>query len=149
MDYDPDTGIFMWKRLWPGIKIGAAAGLITKRGYRNICVDRRSYRSGRLVWLYVYGSWPKGQIDHKNSIRHDDRLANLRDVTPSINKENMHKASYNNKTGFLGVRRDRNRYRATIVVNGRCVHVGTFDTAEAAYSAYILAKRQLHQGCML
>ena len=44
----------------------------------------------RLVWETFVGEIPSGyQIDHKNTIRDDNRLENLRCVTPKENANNL------------------------------------------------------------
>jgi hypothetical protein len=93
LDYDPDTGVFTWKprpgdKKWNAKHVGEVAGSIASGGYRQIMVDRKNYMAARLAWLYVHGEWPKNHIDHINRIRTDDRLVNLRDVTPVVNSNN-------------------------------------------------------------
>ena len=63
----------------------------TRPGYClvNLCPRRKQTKSflvHRLVLATFRGPPPKGlQCDHKNGIRHDNRLSNLRWVTPSTN----------------------------------------------------------------
>jgi hypothetical protein len=52
-----------------------------------------------------------------------------------------------NKVGLLGVSAAGNRWRATIVVNGKQKHLGCFATPEEAHTAYLAAKREWHRGC--
>ncbi len=40
------------------------------------------------------------------------------------------------RSGFTGVYKEHSRYRAVISVDGRSIHLGMFDTAEAAAAAY-------------
>jgi hypothetical protein len=81
--YDPETGIFT------KIKDGSICGYNpTCKGYGRIYINRLGYYSHRLAWLYVYGEWPKQQIDHINRIRNDNRICNLRDVSPAENMAN-------------------------------------------------------------
>lgn len=51
-----------------------------------------------------------------------------------------------NKSGFLGVSPNRSRWSASIMVLGRKLHLGTFDTPELAHAAYLEAKRAHHAG---
>lgn len=49
----------------------------------------RHYRVHRLVWEAFNGSIPDGyEIDHVNGVKDDNRLANLRVVTPKENNHN-------------------------------------------------------------
>ena len=48
------------------------------------------------------------------------------------------------KYGYPGIyrRKDGGKYAAYININGSQMSVGTFDTPEQAYSAYLMAKKQ-------
>ena len=99
----------------------------------------------RLAWLYVYGEWPHQQIDHIDGNKLNNRIENLRDVSPYANNENLHNPKKHNSTGVLGVRKRGNKYHSRIVVNGIEKHLGTFPTAAIAHQAYIDAKRKYHK----
>jgi HNH endonuclease len=79
--YDPETGVF--KRHNSERIIGT-----TTNGYGHIFIGGKAYQTSRLAWLYVYGTWPKIQIDHINRDASDDRIVNLRDVSQSENNRN-------------------------------------------------------------
>ena len=148
LHYDPITGAFTWKiRTGPRGKPSAAAGNLNIRGYYEISVDGRKYVSHRLAWLYVHGEWPKGEIDHINGCRNDNRWSNLRDVSRALNTQNRRTASSLNSTGLLGVSRHGTRWRARIQADGVVQRLGTYDSPEAAHKAYVFAKRQLHITC--
>jgi hypothetical protein len=66
-----------------------------------------------------------------------------------VNRQNVRKARRNNKTGVLGVQRRGRRFISAVVLNRRRYLCGTFDTAEEAHAAYVIKKRQLHEGCTL
>ena len=68
----------------------------------------------------------------------------------AANLQNRRHAPANSTTGYLGVSLGKKRrYRASIKANGRNVHLGYFKTAEEAHAAYLVAKRQMHQGCTI
>ena len=46
------------------------------------------------------------------------------------------KRKTSSKTGYTGVYKENNRYRAVISVNRKSIHIGMFDTAEKAAMAY-------------
>jgi hypothetical protein len=148
LHYDPETGIFTRKVITTNrVKVGDVAGSPNQKGYINIMVCGRLHPAHRLAWFYVHGVWPKGQIDHINGIRDDNRIANLREATNSQNKQNMRTARADNESGLLGVRwhkRDR-RWHARIMVDGAPKHIGSFGTSEEAQAAYMAAKRRLHE----
>jgi len=137
LHYNPTTGEFTWivSRGNQWTKPGMPAGFKDTYGHMGIEIDGKRYLSHRLAWLYVYEKWPDHQIDHINRVRDDNRIANLRDVTGVVNLNN--KGNYrNNTTGFKGVTIKNGRFVAQITVNGKCKHIGSFDTAEKASQAY-------------
>jgi hypothetical protein len=151
LDFDPQTGRFVWKvQLCGTALVGSEAGTIYKNGRRYIAIGRRRYFASRLAWLHFHGEWPPGQIDHRNLNRDDNRIENLRVATSAQNSANRG-VLRSNLLGVKGVgistRRTRRpqRYRARIRVNGKLLHLGYFDTPEAANDAYFAAAR-LHFG---
>lgn len=87
------------RRLTHGIN--TTPGLILKdrdnRGYRRICLTKdriqKNYAVHRIVWAAFNGPIPDGmQINHKNGIKHDNRLENLEVVTPSENTRHTFRA---------------------------------------------------------
>jgi hypothetical protein len=136
--YEKSTGKLFWKvKRSHNALIGEEAGCVEKRhGYRVIRVLNHRYKAHRIVWLYVYGKWPSGIIDHINRNKTDNRVENLRDTTTQINNLNkgLSKAS---KTGIKNITwhtRD-NRYRAAFTINGKQKHLGYFKSIEEAMSA--------------
>jgi hypothetical protein len=97
-----------------------------------------------LIWLYAHGEWPKNDIDHINGNPNDNRLQNLRDVTTAENIQNQVAAHTRNKTGLLGVSKRKHGFIARICVRGVIMHLGTFDTAKEAETAYLAVKRERH-----
>jgi hypothetical protein len=145
LEYCPATGTFTWRvKRNNRTKGGEVAGYITSFGYRRIEISGASYAAHRLAWLYVHGAWPRHQIDHINSDRADNRIANLRDVTPAVNCQNQKRSHAGSKVPFLGVYQRGKSYRAHISYNGKRRWVGTYATPELAHAAYIEAKRELH-----
>lgn len=128
---------------------GTVAGAYKTGGYLQIQILNSVYLSHRLAWFYVYGEWPVGQIDHINGTRDDNRLCNLRVVTPQQNKQNQRKAQANNKSGFLGVTKVVKKWRANIGIGDAKVHLGYFSSPEKAHAAYVKAKRENHETCSI
>ena len=146
LNYDSETGIFTWKDSGRAKRKNLVAGTTNKFGYVNICIDKNLFPAHRLAWFYVHEYMPNLVIDHKNGNPTDNRISNLREVTVSENIQNQGKPPITNTTGFLGVsffRRD-NKYRASIQVNKKNIHIGLFSTPEEAYEAYLSAKDLLH-----
>lgn len=152
LHYCPDTGVFTRKvSLSNSVKVGDVAGCANKKGYICISVDGKQYLAHRLAWLITYGDWPNGSIDHINRVKTDNRLANLRIVTPSENNQNKAEGMANNTSGLLRVSwmsRAR-KWRAQIQVDGRVTYLGLYADRNAAHEAYVTAKRKLHAGCVI
>jgi hypothetical protein len=142
--YDPETGAF--RAL--GRRRAAADGEVgtVTRGRRVVFVDGKGYRAHRLAWLYVHGAWPAGDVDHIDGNPLNNALANLRDVSRTVNMQNLKRARSDSRSGLMGASKCRGRWQAQIVVHGKRLHLGMFATAEAASAAYLAAKRRMHEG---
>lgn len=79
LDYDPETGIFIWK-IAPAKNVRAgsvAGGSSGKAGYRYVKVFGIEVTTSRLAWFYVNKEWPKSRVKFKNKDPRDARIANL------------------------------------------------------------------------
>jgi len=107
--------------------------------------DKRFYIH-RLVAIHFINN-PKNKpcVDHKNRIKTDNRIINLRWVTKNENGFNT-SISINNTSGFQGVIMDRNKNKwiARIIVNRNTIYLGTFNKKKDANQAYQDAKRLYH-----
>lgn len=143
--YNPETGVFVW-RVQKGRRLpGDRAGHRKSNGYVEICIDQVVHYAHRLAWLLTKGCWPTDLLDHRNGVRHDNHIDNLREANNTANNQNQRRASKNNKLGLLGVSRHKSgRYIAFICVARRTQYLGLYDTPEAAHAAYVVAKQALH-----
>jgi len=151
LQYDPLSGVFTWITA-PGYRRdldGKVAGVRQKDRRIEIMLDYVNYRAHRLAFLYMMGEWPKQEVDHKDGDAANNSWSNLRDVSRTLNQQNLRKAHHDNKTGYLGVVQRGSKYRAVICVNRKRHFLGTFDTAEIAHEAYLAAKRNLHESCTI
>lgn len=152
LHYDPITGIFTRLTKAGSAMIGDVAGYM-QDGYIKIRVGKkRQNLAHRLAWFYVHGFWPKKFIDHKNGIRDDNRLVNLREATKSQNQQNIKKANADNlSTGLLGasLHKPSGKYSSRISINGKNVNLGMFATAEEAHQNYLTTKRKHHEFCTI
>lgn len=153
LSYDQTTGEFRWSvRTSNRISIGNVAGNPLSTGYLQICIDGHTHTAHRLAWFYVHGVWPSGQIDHLDGVRTNNAISNLRDVPVTVNRQNLrHPKSNNKSSSYLGVTfsRRRQKWVAQIVVDGRHIHIGSFQDEQTAAKAYVSAKRRLHVGCTI
>jgi hypothetical protein len=122
VEYDCGTGTFRWKNKNPramSVKNGEIAGHNSGRRMRRVCLDGKHYLLHRLAWLFMYGSWPKHQIDHINGDRSDNRISNLREANNSQNQANM-KAKSNNRLGIRGIGYRRGKFIVQLRKDGIC-----------------------------
>lgn len=148
LHYEPETGIFTWKTrrtISNKIHEGNMAGSVysIEKPYIRITIENVNYSAHRLAWFYVYGVWPKGQIDHINGDKSDNKIINLREASNSQNNQNK-KVRKDSSTGIKGVSFDKrkNKYRAAIKVDGAQISLGSFKTPEEAHAAYCRAAEQ-------
>ena len=143
LDYDPDTGELRWRVSRGSAPAGAVAGSLALHGYIKVHVDGRHYYAHRIIWLHVYGRWPREQVDHVDLDGMNNRLSNLREATGSQNGAKR-KVRKDNRIGYKGVRRHRNTYQALIRKQGVRLYLGCFPTAEEAHAAYARAAADAH-----
>ena len=150
LTYDSQTGLFYWrKRFAKAVHIGDIAGSPDIKGYIMIGFRKRIYKAHRLAWLYMYGEWPTGLIDHINGNKSDNRIENLRNVGADGNSQNVRRPNKRNKSGFMGVIFYQNKWRASMTVNKKSKWLGDYATPEEAHQAYLEAKRKHHKACTI
>lgn len=150
LSYDPATGLLTWHRRpiemftseriynsWNTKHAGKEAfTAVTHEGYRSGRIFRKFYSAHRVAWAIHHGAWPIRQIDHINGSKSDNRIANLRDVSPSTNQRNAVRPS-NNTSGVCGVswhKGDRT-WQAQITLRGKRRHIGRFADFNDAVAA--------------
>lgn len=157
VDYNPETGEMFWR-----VRGGDDAAVkmfntrfagrqITRKG------DSGYYHAGvrfngkdlvvpvhRLAWYIVHGEVPQGQIDHKDRVRTNNRISNLRVVTHAENGRNQRLHS-NNTSGYVGVSWDKNgrRWAAYVSHAGKRVGLGRYKDVSAAAEAAAAARQML------
>lgn len=143
--YDCETGKLFWRArnssqfyndngraeasalMWNDRFAGQMAGTMEDGGYTRLYVNHRNQLSHRVIWAMAYGEWPRGQIDHIDHDRSNNRLENLRLVSERGNSRNR-RLSGRNTSGINGVcwDIDLSKWRAQIVIERRCVYLGVF-----------------------
>lgn len=147
IDYDPQTGLFTWRKSSGSKKAGSEAGGVDAYGYRRIRIGRTKYQAQRLAWLIATGQDPEDfHVDHIDSNPSNNAIANLRLATHSQNACNR-AAPATNTSGYKGVtwKKSKNKWNAQIMINYKKKNLGYFNTPEEAYAAYCNAASELHK----
>ena len=132
LDYDPDTGVFVWKvRRGGTIVAGSVAGCLHSSGYMHTKVDHKNYKMHRLAFLFMEGSFPPDQVDHINHDRADNRWENLRPVTNQENKRHT-SMRIDNTSGVTGVCREGRKWKVRIQVGEKRIYLGTTSDKDEA-----------------
>jgi len=146
--YDPATGVLRWK-ITPGrrVKCGDIAGRKSGDGYLQVGYGYKTRAVHRIIYEMNHGSIPQGkQIDHKNRIKTDNRIANLRLATGSENQRNSTIQS-NNTSGFVGVswHKTKGKWQVNLSVANRWIFCGRFASKSEAIAVRLAAEKR-HYG---
>jgi hypothetical protein len=141
LDYNAETGAFVWRVARGYNRPGDPAGTINDAGYLTIEIDGKRHRAHRLAWLYVHGSLPPDKIDHQNHARADNRMTNLRLATHLQNCTNLSLRS-DNSSGAHGVtwHKPTGKWMAKIRVNKRQIYIGLYADKASAVAARAAAE---------
>jgi len=162
LDYCPLEGTLKWKERapesftcaeiergristrWNLLRSGRIAGHKGSHGYITLTIEGKTYPAHKVAWAVYYGSYPDGQIDHINHVKDDNRISNLRDVSPRENAKNK-PLFKNNSSGIVGVyyRASTNRWRAKIWDGVKSIELGAFTSKYEAIAARQLAQQSL------
>ena len=145
LDYDKETGIFTWKvDVAKNRKAGQVAGSLSTQGYVVLTISGKTYKAHRIAWLYVYGELPPSILDHINQCRSDNRIANLRLADAVLNGKN--RKPNKGRVGTTGASfvKSRNRWIASIMVDKKRLHLGSFVNQADAIAAYAAAKEKFY-----
>ena len=141
-----------WKE-WNGFKVYNDGTVIGRRGkeigtlchgYKLIAYMelglRKRIRVNILVYKLFIGEIPDGmKVDHRNSIKHDNRVENLQLLTNRNNCSKPHEKT-NKNSKYIGVSKRKNkkeiRWRSRIRNGNKQIHLGYFSTEEEASEAY-------------
>ena len=123
-------------------KVGTVIGTLTPKGYLLASVQGRLQRVHRLVFLYHHGYMPI-QVDHIDGNRINNKIENLREATSSQNNQNRKATS---SSGIKGVvwHKQSKKWVASICVNRKSVHLGSFLSIEEAALVANKARQSAH-----
>jgi len=165
IDYDPQTGAMYWKprelqhfagdarsadiaqRKWNTRFAGKPALNSLSNGYLTGHLNYVQVYAHRIAWMHYYGAdVDTGMyLDHANGCRTDNRIENLRLVTPLQSAFNLPpRGTYSTHKGVKFDAR-RGHWYARIRVDGVDRSLGRFPDEETAAEAYRKAAAE-HQG---
>ena len=132
--YDAESGMLLWRNgHGRNVKPWQQAKAQNGHGYYTAKINNTSHLVHRLIWLYVHGRFPEKYIDHKNRIRNDNRLCNLRNVSTTDNAQNISLPKHNT-SGHMGISwyaRDQ-KWNVYIKVNKKNKWLGRYASIDDA-----------------
>ena len=123
-------------------KAGDALRSITGKGYLSGSVNGRKCRVHRLVFLYFYGFMPS-QVDHIDGNRQNNQIENLREATSAQNNQNRVATGASKIKGVVWHKQSK-KWVASICINRKSVHLGSFEKIEDAAQVATDARKKLH-----
>lgn len=108
-------------------------GTVGSKGYLMVQLGVKHYPLHQLAWLYMYGKFADGVVDHIDHNILNNAKGNLRDVSQLENCRNR-KINVNNTSGISGVfwNKGKSKWTAGIRVDGKYTSLGNHDTLEEA-----------------
>jgi hypothetical protein len=139
-----DGELFWKKQVGKRAKIHNKVGSLTKRGYTQTQIKRKTYLLHRIIFFMFHGYMPK-YLDHINGVIKDNRIENLRDVTLYQNSQNQ-KIHKNNSSGVKNVywHKATKKWRIQLRINGTKKSFGSYDDLELAEFVAIEARNKYH-----
>jgi hypothetical protein len=120
--YDAESGVFKRiGRLKRGGQVVACDFVTNSKsthGYYQYTIKDHTFDVHRLIWMWVHGKWPDGDIDHINGNRQDNRWENLRVVSRTENLRNTGRKT-EPKYGHVGVYAHGKTWRVSIGAEGK------------------------------
>jgi hypothetical protein len=125
-------------RVMPNGDMRYCKGSLLNNGYLSLMCKYKRFLHHRIIGYAFLGLDIQNtslQIDHINHIQNDNRVNNLRIVTPQENKFNNFGKGYR----LVG-----NKWQARLRFNCKDIHLGYFKTEEEARNAYLEGKSTYH-----
>lgn len=110
----------------------------TKLGYNTVTINKKPTKRHRIIASCFIGLNIDDLtqiVDHINRDKLDNRVENLRIVTQQQNTFNSIAKGY---------RLEQNKWRASIMLDGKSIYLGRYDTEPEARQAYLDAKAKYH-----
>lgn len=89
-----------------------------KTKYIHGSISNRKWLAHTLIWIYHYGRYPKGTLDHIDGDGTNNQISNLREATPQDQCRN-HPKRINNSSGFNGVTKRKDSGKWVVYISGK------------------------------
>ena len=127
-----DDGDYDWLNQWKWSYLAAEHTGYAYRSRPRPHTGPPHIRMHRLIMGVDGDEWRKAEVDHINRDGLDNRRENLRVVDHAENQRNSRVRA---ALGVRGVRKQYRRWQAYTTVNGRYIHIGMYESMEAATEA--------------
>lgn len=135
---------------WNSRFAGKVMGYSRGDGRLKVMIAHRRVYVHSVIYAIAHGVGIDdfGIIDHANGDSTDNRVANLREATPSQNCMNTIPARTISTGAKKGVRHVNGKWRARIQAGRKRYDLGRFETEAEASAAYVAAAKELHREFM-
>lgn len=130
-------------------RVGDLVGCLDNTGYLTVGVDEHKYLVHRLIWFWHHGYLPENLLDHKDRIKINNWIDNLREVGHQCNIRNID----NPKTNTSGVKgviwsKANNKWMAFININKKQYYLGYFIEFDEAVANRLAHEQSINwDGC--
>ena len=139
----------VWKVSYFPDLVGKRAGYRRPDGYIEVRKGKHKMLAHRVVYCLHHGRDPGNYfIDHIDGNPSNNSPTNLRLATQTQNMRNVRRLRANNKSGQHGVRfvtvGGIDYWKASVHLDGKQIHLGSYGTKEEAIAARQVAERFLY-----
>lgn len=134
--YNYKTHTVHWRSQDSEDGCGALISASDSNGYMETRVCGKNRKLHHVVWVLTTGNKPTDSmhIDHIDGDKKNNAHINLRLVDPVSNWHNTKSKGYHWDT-------KNKKWRASIMINRRCINLGRYNTEAEARAAYETAKK--------
>ncbi len=123
-------------------KTSKRLGTLIPKSYLLARVQGQLHRVHRLVFLYHHGYMPI-QVDHIDGNRINNKIENLREATSAQNNQNRMATGASKIKGVVWHKQSK-KWVASICINRKSVHLGSFEKIEDAAQVATAVRKELH-----